>query len=220
MSKILSIARWQAAVDTFASFTFLLGMVSAAFIIMPAAVHAGEKPGSARFFQRSAVSTAQEAQTQAAERSPGLRAQLAFAEQLRGRLKVVAHETAQVRQAAVEMRDMVLAGCLLPHERRAQQLLTASTQTYERMLRDLSATDGAELSQNLDMLQHVERLERQLRGERSLCQGVEEVAFSESGPPPIFPQAPVKLKSPRQAPPPPLASSPALAQRGPSVVIY
>lgn len=220
MRKILNLARWQATVGTLASLTLLLGVTSAAFIIMPASVYAGEKSGLARFFQQSASTTTQEGVTHTSPRSPGLAEQLDQADRLRERLKVVVRETSMVRKAALEMRDMVLAGCLLPHERRAQQLLEASTKTHERMLRDLTDSDGAVLSQDLDLLYQLMRLERQLRGQRSQCQGLEEVAFSDHGPAALLPETPAKLRSPRQAPPPPRSSHQPLAQREAEDSIY
>lgn len=220
MRNIINLARWQATVGTFASLTLLLGVASAAFIIMPTSVHAGEKSGLSHFFQRPASVTTQEGVTQTSPRSPGLAEQLDQADRLRERLKVVVRETRMVRQAALEMRDMVLAGCLLPHERRAQQLLEASTQTHERMLRDVTDSHGVVLSQDLELLYQLMRLERQLRGQRSQCQGLEEVAFSESGPAALLPEAPVKLRSPRQAPPPPRSASQPLAQRETEDGIY
>jgi len=161
-------------------FTALI-LVGAAFSIVPGVVQAGEQMRGQLFrgwFKQEPAPS---------KLSPNsLRSRLSRpiedADQLRVRLDRLHEELLRVRRQAEASRDIVLAGCLLPHERRADELRTASTKAFNELLSGLTENDIGKISYGLEVFSVLEHLEKQLVGQRDRCRGTEAVVYVDEGP--------------------------------------
>ena len=123
-----------------------------------------------------------------------LQNQISDAEQVRGRLEGFQNEIIRVRRTAEGSRDMVLAGCLLPHEHRVADLYSAATRAYNGLLEGLTEEDLEKISQNLEMLSLIDSLQRKVEIQRDSCRGRETVVYVQSGPRQEVPPEPKAVK--------------------------
>lgn len=104
------------------------------------------------------------------------------ADRTRGRLDRLHEELLRVRRQAEDSRDIVLAGCLLPHEHRADELKTASNKAYNELMAGLTENDIGKISYGLEVFSILDGLEKQLVGQRDRCRGTEAVVYVDDGP--------------------------------------
>lgn len=173
-----------------------LSMLVAVYMISPTSLEAGQlEPGHAwhRWFGPES--------TVAKSSPPSLRTRLAGAledaDRTRKRIDRLSEELLRVRRTAEDQRDIIFAGCLLPHEKRARQLAGVSTNAYNALLAGLTEEDAGKISHNLEIFAVLEQLEAQVKDNRDLCRGKDTVVYVEEGPHLPIPPPRAKPKAPR-----------------------
>lgn len=138
-----------------------------------------------------------------------LQNQISDAEMVRGRLELLRDDMTRVRRGAEASRDMVLAGCLLPHENRASDLYSAATGAYNGLLAGMTEEDLDKISHNLEMLSLIESLTRKVEVQRDGCRGRDTVVYVQTGP-----RQEVQAEPQRPVKPIPATSSSVIASAG------